>query len=82
MDYPETGEVLKDQTRCAHLRAQLKMCLLRTDCCKKDRRTPRECLKSRDPSVPEECYSLWHTLFDCKHSMLDARRRFRGIKGY
>ncbi|XP_014615703.1 PREDICTED: cytochrome c oxidase assembly factor 5 [Polistes canadensis] len=81
MDYPEHAEVLKDTSRCAHLRAKLKLCLLETDCCKKEKITPRECLQSRHPSVPDECYAFWHTLFDCKHSMVDGRRRFRGIKG-
>lgn len=34
MEYTEAGERLKDQTKCAHARAELKMCLLKTDCCK------------------------------------------------
>lgn len=34
MKFSTEGEQLKDKTRCAHLRANLKMCLLETDCCK------------------------------------------------
>ncbi|XP_017885392.1 cytochrome c oxidase assembly factor 5 isoform X1 [Ceratina calcarata] len=78
MRYEEEGETLKDKSRCAHLRANLKMCLLQTDCCRIQRRTPRECLKSKDPSVPEECYALYVSFFECKHSIIDGRRRFRG----
>lgn len=32
--FQEEGETLKDKSKCAHLRASLKMCLLETDCCK------------------------------------------------
>ena len=34
MEYQEANERLKDQSRCGEVRAQLKMCLLKTDCCK------------------------------------------------
>lgn len=34
MEYSEENERLKDQTKCADVRAQLKMCLLKSDCCK------------------------------------------------
>ncbi|OAD56094.1 Cytochrome c oxidase assembly factor 5 [Eufriesea mexicana] len=58
------------------------MCLLNTDCCRIQRRTPLDCLKNRDPSIPDECYALRLTFFECKHSILDGRRRFRGLRGY
>lgn len=32
--YLEEGETLKDKSKCANIRANLKMCLLETDCCK------------------------------------------------
>ncbi|XP_003707423.1 cytochrome c oxidase assembly factor 5 [Megachile rotundata] len=81
MKYAE-GETLKDKSRCAHLRADLKMCMLETDCCKIQRRTPKECLQSNDPSIPPECWALRQTFFECKHSIIDGRRRFRGPRGY
>lgn len=34
MEYVDENEKLKDKSKCADLRAQLKMCLLKTDCCK------------------------------------------------
>ncbi|CAH2269003.1 cytochrome c oxidase assembly factor 5 [Pararge aegeria] len=71
---------LADSSPCAAIRADLKMCLLNSDCCKKDKKTPRDCLK--DVNCPVECLQLRTTFFECKRSLLDARRRFRGNKGY
>nr|CAI5840868.1 unnamed protein product [Callosobruchus analis] len=80
MRYAEENEKLADKSACAGVRADLKMCLLESDCCKVKKRTPRECLKEND--VPSECQILRNTFFECKRSMLDARQRFRGRKGY
>lgn len=33
--YEEEGEQLQDKSPCAGIRADLKMCLLESDCCKK-----------------------------------------------
>ncbi|XP_076235584.1 cytochrome c oxidase assembly factor 5 [Calliopsis andreniformis] len=82
MRYSEEGETLKDKSKCASLRANLKMCLLQSNCCKIQKLTPRECLKKRDGTVPDECYALRQSFYECKHSIIDARRRFRGPKGY
>lgn len=35
LSYSEEGETLADKSPCAEIRAQLKMCLLDSDCCKK-----------------------------------------------
>ncbi|KNC28266.1 hypothetical protein FF38_13141 [Lucilia cuprina] len=80
MMHYEENEKLADNTACAGVRADLKMCLLESDCCKKDKRTPRECLQAN--LVPEECQILRNTFFECKRSILDNRMRFRGRKGY
>ncbi|KAH0534378.1 cytochrome c oxidase assembly factor 5 [Cotesia glomerata] len=80
MRYELENEQLKDKSRCAHVRANLKMCLLESDCCKIQRKTPKECLQMKDGSVPEECQALSLLLYDCKRSIIDARRRFRGPK--
>lgn len=82
MQYEEENERLKDQTSCAGLRADLKMCLLKSDCCKDRKKTPRDCLHVTDGSVPQECFALREAFFQCKRSMLDNRARFRGRKGY
>lgn len=34
MHYEEENEKLKDESACAGVRADLKMCLLESDCCK------------------------------------------------
>ncbi|CAH2004569.1 unnamed protein product [Acanthoscelides obtectus] len=80
MRYEEENEKLADKSACAGVRADLKMCLLESDCCKVEKRTPRECLKAN--TVPVECQILRNTFFECKRSLLDARQRFRGRKGY
>ncbi|PSN53353.1 Cytochrome c oxidase assembly factor 5 [Blattella germanica] len=82
MKYDEERAHLKDESPCAGIRADLKMCLLESDCVKKLKKTPRECLQSFDPSVPNECQALRTTFFECKRSLLDNRTRFRGRKGY
>ncbi|XP_060523440.1 cytochrome c oxidase assembly factor 5 [Cylas formicarius] len=79
MQYLEEGEKLADKRPCAVLRADLKMCLIESDCCKKHRKTPRDCLK--DDSIPDQCKQLRFSFFECKRSILDARTRFRGRKG-
>lgn len=37
MQYEEEGEKLKDKSACHGVRADLKMCLLESDCCKRVR---------------------------------------------
>ncbi|XP_054738423.1 cytochrome c oxidase assembly factor 5 [Anastrepha obliqua] len=76
----EGDEKLADNSACAGVRADLKMCLLESDCCRVDKKTPRECLKLNN--VPDECQVLRNTFFECKRSLLDNRQRFRGRKGY
>ncbi|CAG2103523.1 unnamed protein product [Medioppia subpectinata] len=83
-----------DGKSCSVIREDLKHCILSTDCVRivesedsarmssRKRSTPRECLRERDPSVPEECFQLTHLLFECKRSLIDFRTRFRGRKGY
>ncbi|XP_031622199.1 cytochrome c oxidase assembly factor 5 [Contarinia nasturtii] len=81
LSFSEEGEQLADKSPCAELRARLKMCLLDSDCCKKEKVLPRDCLKRKDNTVPEECHKLNYTFFECKRSILDMRSRFRGRKG-
>lgn len=72
------------KNHCDGLRYDLKMCLLQSDCVKEYRHTPKECLS--DPAlqqyVPDRCMVLANTFFECKRSLVDMRRRFRGPKGY
>eukprot|EP00095_Tigriopus_kingsejongensis_P009293 snap_masked-scaffold175_size286436-processed-gene-1.9 protein:Tk09293 transcript:snap_masked-scaffold175_size286436-processed-gene-1.9-mRNA-1 annotation:"cytochrome c oxidase assembly factor 5-like isoform x1" len=74
-------EVLRDENRPCHgLRVDLKRCLLDSDCCVVERKTPLTCL--HEGKVPEECRALRNAFFECKRSILDMRTRFRGRKGY
>ncbi|XP_063991315.1 cytochrome c oxidase assembly factor 5 [Diachasmimorpha longicaudata] len=82
MVFSKKNERLKDQTRCAGVRADLKVCLLESDCCKIQRKTPKECIKATDGSVPEDCQALRFVLYECKRSLVDGRKRFRGPVGY
>ncbi|CAG2123131.1 unnamed protein product [Medioppia subpectinata] len=59
-----------DGKSCSVIREDLKHCILSTDCVRINRKTPRECLRERDPSVPEECFQLTHLLFECKRSLV------------
>merc|ERR1711970_423139 len=82
MKYYEEAKESEDKRPCAQLREDLKACLLATDCVRLHRKTPRECLVTNDPSIPQECHALRTTFFECKRSLLDNRQRFRGRKGY
>lgn len=75
-------EVKGDGSSCSVIRDELKFCMRNTDCVKVARKTPRECLRTNDPSVPEKCHRLAYLFFECKRSVLDNRVRFRGRKGY
>ena len=76
----EKTEPYKPDSRpCGHLRVQLKICLLQTDCCRIEKKTPLQCI--RENNVPEECQALRTSFFECKRSILDMRSRFRGRKG-
>ncbi|XP_046670659.1 cytochrome c oxidase assembly factor 5 [Homalodisca vitripennis] len=81
MRYEDTAE-LEDKTSCSGLRADLKMCLLESDCCRVKKKTPRECLQTKDPDIPDNCLALKNLFFECKRSLLDNRTRFRGRRGY
>jgi cytochrome c oxidase assembly factor 5 len=78
--YEDENSQLKDKSPCAGVRADLKVCLLESECVRKQGKTPRECLK--EGLTPTECQALRNTFFECKRSLLDARQRFRGRKGY
>uniref|UniRef100_A0A0B7BIR9 Cytochrome c oxidase assembly factor 5 n=1 Tax=Arion vulgaris TaxID=1028688 RepID=A0A0B7BIR9_9EUPU len=65
---------------CEHIKDDLLECLLKSDCCKKDKKTPRQCML--DPSIQDDCVRLRVAFFECKRSLLDMRTRFRGRKDY
>ncbi|CAM1292357.1 Uncharacterised protein g416 [Pycnogonum litorale] len=72
----------KDKRPCEGVKRDLKACLLDSDCVKLHKKTPKECLRSHDPSISPECYKLRLLFFECKRSLLDNRARFRGRKDF
>ncbi|CAL1538139.1 unnamed protein product [Lymnaea stagnalis] len=80
--YYEDVEELNQKKKfaCEGLRDDLLECLSKSDCVKKDKKTPRECM--HDSLLPQECATLRVSFFECKRSMLDMRTRFRGRKYY
>ncbi|CAL1265955.1 unnamed protein product [Larinioides sclopetarius] len=80
--YTEEDEIKKYSTPCSGVKEDLITCLRNSDCVKIEKKTPKECLVSRHPSVSDECYPLRTLFFECKRSLLDNRQRFRGRKGY
>ncbi|KAI8798733.1 cytochrome c oxidase assembly factor 5 [Biomphalaria glabrata] len=77
-DVEETKQ--KKKYACEGLRDDLLECMSKTDCVRKDKKTPRECL--HDPQIPEKCAMLRNAFFECKRSLLDMRTRFRGRRYY
>lgn len=76
-------EDLKKKPRgraCDQIRYDLKACLMNSDCVKKGL-SPKECLVTHSPDVPDECFELRQSFFECKRSIIDMRSRFRGRKG-
>ncbi|CAG7733500.1 unnamed protein product [Allacma fusca] len=67
---------------CESARADLRACLLASDCHQVHKRSLQECIKCNDGSVPPDCLALRQTFFVCKRSLLDNRQRFRGRKDY
>ena len=73
-----------DKKKCDGLRYDLKMCLLKSDCCQVYHHLPKKCIQDPELAqfVPDKCFILANAFFECKRSLIDMRRRFRGPKGY
>jgi cytochrome c oxidase assembly factor 5 len=85
LDEIDTSDTpIRPKHKCDGLRYDLKMCLLKSDCVQVYRQLPRKCLQDPEmlPHVPDRCWSLANTFFECKRSLIDMRYRFRGPKGY
>uniref|UniRef100_T1IQD0 Cytochrome c oxidase assembly factor 5 n=1 Tax=Strigamia maritima TaxID=126957 RepID=T1IQD0_STRMM len=80
--YYSEADQIEDKRPCAGLRADLRDCIMQSDCVKIHKKSPKECLATKDLTVPDECHQLRQAFFECKRSLLDNRQRFRGRKGY
>uniref|UniRef100_A0A0K0EA12 Cytochrome c oxidase assembly factor 5 n=1 Tax=Strongyloides stercoralis TaxID=6248 RepID=A0A0K0EA12_STRER len=82
-EFSDTNVDLQPSTgrSCDKVRQELKRCIKESSCIQVEGRKAKDCIDSRDGSVPDRCYTLLSTLSDCKRSMVDMRSRFRGRKG-
>ncbi|KAK6636787.1 hypothetical protein RUM43_010450 [Polyplax serrata] len=69
------GDELVDKSACGRWRADLKKCLLESDCCKNLRKTPRQCLIDPEGMVPEDCFALKNSFISCKRSLVSIAEK-------
>ena len=62
---------------CADYADALKRCMRKTDCCRVEEKTVKECLRI----LPDECVPLRRSYFMCRRGQLDMRSRIRGVGG-
>ncbi|KAJ8952633.1 hypothetical protein NQ318_020948 [Aromia moschata] len=80
MRYEEENEKLADKSACAGVRADLKVCLLESDCCRVHKKTPKECLKANDGTVPTQCQVLRIHFLNASDLCWIQDRDFEGVK--
>ncbi|TPX68934.1 hypothetical protein SpCBS45565_g02816 [Spizellomyces sp. 'palustris'] len=68
---------------CDHFYKALLTCLLKSPCVVEQRNTPRECLNPKydENSVSPECRLAQRAYVECKTSIMNPRKRFRGPYG-
>ncbi|KAI8873216.1 hypothetical protein GQ42DRAFT_118259 [Ramicandelaber brevisporus] len=65
---------------CDKLRDELADCVLASPCVLEAGHTTGKCITDRElrETLPEKCQLLVRSFYECKRSLLDMRRRFRG----
>lgn len=63
------------------MREELAECLKRSDCMRVHGHSGKECLTEHLDTLPAECQQAYRGFVDCKRSLWDMRKRFRGIPG-
>ncbi|KAI3614665.1 hypothetical protein CBS9595_003936 [Malassezia furfur] len=66
---------------CDQLREDLAKCLQASDCVQVHGHTGKECLTDHRAELPIECQQAYKGFVQCKRSLWDMRKRFRGIPG-
>lgn len=66
---------------CDRIRAELAECLKNSDCMRVQGHSAKECMSKYRDTLPTECQQVYHGFVDCKRSLWDMRKRFRGIPG-
>ncbi|KAL9936452.1 hypothetical protein V8E36_004520 [Tilletia maclaganii] len=65
---------------CAPIRSSLADCLLASPCVAQQGHSAQDCLRDHSlrDALPDECKGLYRSYVECRRSMLDMRKRFRG----
>lgn len=66
---------------CDHIRNELAECLKHSDCMRVHGHSGKECMTQYRDTLPLECQQIYHGFVECKRSLWDMRKRFRGIPG-
>ena len=66
--------------KCNEAALSLLVCMEKTDCVMKKKKSLEECMKSTIDSDP--CLAVRNAYYNCKHSQLNMRTRIRGVRQY
>ena len=66
--------------QCNEAALSLLVCMEKTDCVVKEKKSIEECMK--DPVDSDPCVGVRNAYFNCKHSQLNMRARIRGVRQY
>ncbi|KAE8226979.1 hypothetical protein CF319_g472 [Tilletia indica] len=65
---------------CTPIRSALADCLLASPCVAQQGHSAQDCLRDHNlrDALPDECKGMYRSYVECRRSMLDMRKRFRG----
>ena len=66
--------------KCSEAALSLLVCMEKTECVMKKKKSLEQCMKDPDESDP--CLAMRNAYYNCKHSQLNMRTRIRGIRQY
>ena len=66
--------------KCSEAALSLLVCMEKTECVMKKKKSLEQCMKDPDESDP--CLAMRNAYYNCKHSQLNMRTRIRGVRQY
>ena len=66
--------------KCNEAALSLLVCMEKTECVMKKKKSLEECMKNTIDSDP--CLAVRNAYYNCKHSQLNMRTRIRGVRQY
>ncbi|KAL9190389.1 hypothetical protein ACHAXT_007600 [Thalassiosira profunda] len=66
--------------KCNEAALSLLVCMEKTECVLKKKKSLEECMK--DPMESDPCLAVRNAYYNCKHSQLNMRTRIRGVRQY